>query len=157
MTTHLWACPCGGLAHAEHRLVLGTIQPTNREAGAADPSHHGDVAVSKEAMRKMIHGEKIGKWCERMEKYRSSEGERNLDTLSFLTGGVSSLQGFAVFTFTEMYYLALRESGGIISRVWAGPYRFTTNRLTEGILEPACEHKKRGKKSNLSVNFGKSF
>jgi len=38
-------------------LVLGTIQPANCELGAADPSHHGDVAVSEEVMQKMIHGE----------------------------------------------------------------------------------------------------
>lgn len=60
MTAHLWACPCGGLAHAEHWLVLGTIKPTNREPGAAGPSHHGDVAVSEEAMQKIIHEERDG-------------------------------------------------------------------------------------------------
>lgn len=68
MTTHLWACPRGGLTHAEHWLVLDTIQPTNRKAGAADPSRHGDVAVSEEAMQKMIHGERIGKGCKGMER-----------------------------------------------------------------------------------------
>lgn len=53
MTTHLYACPCGGLAHTQDRLVLDTIQPANRKASAADPSHHGDVAVSVEAMHNM--------------------------------------------------------------------------------------------------------
>lgn len=48
MTAHLWACPCGSLANTEHRLVLCTIQPTNCEPGAADPSHHGYVVVSEE-------------------------------------------------------------------------------------------------------------
>lgn len=66
MTAHLWTGPCGGLAHAEHRLVLGTIQPANREPGAADPGHHGDVAVSEEeAVQKMIHEEKDWKMMQR--------------------------------------------------------------------------------------------
>lgn len=64
ITTHLWAGPCGSLTHTEHWLVLDAIQPTNRKAGAADPSHHGDVAVSEEAMQKMIHGGKDWTACE---------------------------------------------------------------------------------------------
>ena len=98
MTAHLGACPRGGLAHAQHRLVLGSIQPTNREAGAANPSHHGDVAVSEEAMQKMIHGEEkkeeIGKLCkkererEREREREAVKGRRNLGVQSFLAGGV---------------------------------------------------------------------
>ena len=78
MTAHLGACPRGGLAHAQHRLVLGSIQPTNREAGAANPSHHGDVAVSEEAMQKMIHGEekKRRDWKVVQEGERERERER---------------------------------------------------------------------------------
>ncbi len=68
MTAHLWACPCGGLTHTEHWLVLDTIQPADCKTGATDPSHHGDVAVSEEAKQKMIHGEGIGKWRIEMEK-----------------------------------------------------------------------------------------
>lgn len=57
-TTRLGAGPRGRLAHAQHRLVLDAIQPTDRQPRAADPSHHGDVAVSEEAMQKMRHGER---------------------------------------------------------------------------------------------------
>lgn len=38
----------------------------------------------------------------------------------------------------DKLHLLFWESGGIISNVWAGPYKFTTNRLADGILEPAC-------------------
>lgn len=57
-TTRLGAGPRGGLAHTQHRLVLDAIQPASRQASAADPSHHGDVAVPEEAMRKIRHGER---------------------------------------------------------------------------------------------------
>lgn len=76
MTNHLWASPCGGLAHAQHWLVLGAIQPTDREPGAADPSHHGDVAVPEEAMQKMIHG--IGKWWKGADKKKESVKGRGI-------------------------------------------------------------------------------
>lgn len=146
MTIHLWACPRGGLAHAEHRLVLGTIQPTDREACAADPSHHGDVAVSEEVRQKMIQDWKVvqrnGK-----KKEEGSERKRGTWTCNHIWQAVSKVfKVYSVFTFTEMYYLALSESGGIISRVWAGPYRFTTNRLTDGMLEPACKAQEEEKK-----------
>ncbi|TNN57219.1 hypothetical protein EYF80_032553 [Liparis tanakae] len=59
-TAHLGAGARGGLAHAQHRLVLGPVQPPHREAGAADPAHHGDVAVSGEAMQNMMHGDHSG-------------------------------------------------------------------------------------------------
>lgn len=57
-------------------MVLDTIQPTNRKAGAADPSRHGDVAVSEEAMQKMIHGERIGKGREGMERRKKKKQRR---------------------------------------------------------------------------------
>lgn len=50
---HLGAGPGGGLTHAQDRLVLHPVQPAGGQASAADPSHHGDVAVSEEAMQKM--------------------------------------------------------------------------------------------------------
>lgn len=44
---HLWACAGGGLTHAEDRLVLDAVQPADSQTRAADPGHHGDVAVSE--------------------------------------------------------------------------------------------------------------
>lgn len=79
MTAHLWACPCGSLANTEHRLVLCTIQPTNCEPGAADPSHHGYVVVSEE--KKRIHEESIRKWCKETERKRKTS-KKTLDTCS---------------------------------------------------------------------------
>lgn len=106
MTAHLGACPCGGLAHAQHRLVLGAIQPTNREAGAANPSHHGDVAVSEEPMQKMIHGEKeIGELCKKeRERERSSEGEKKPGCAIISGRWCRKSSRFILFflTFTEM-------------------------------------------------------
>lgn len=78
MTAHLWACPCGSLANTEHRLVLCTIQPTNCEPGAADPSHHGYVVVSEEK-KKRIHEESIRKWCKETERKRKIS-KKTLDT-----------------------------------------------------------------------------
>lgn len=49
----LGAGPGGGLTHAQDRLVLRPVQPAGGQTSAADPSHHGDVAVSEEAMQKM--------------------------------------------------------------------------------------------------------
>lgn len=81
MTTHLWARPCGGLTHAEDWLVLDTIQPTNRKAGAADPSHHGYVAVSEEAMHGEIDWKGVQMNGERKkESKKSSEEKRGAQT-----------------------------------------------------------------------------
>lgn len=68
MAAHLRARPSGGLTHAEDRLVLQAVQPAGGQLSAADPSHHGDVAVSEEAMQKMRQADRIGKRVERVKK-----------------------------------------------------------------------------------------
>lgn len=95
MTTRLWARPCGGLTHAEDRLVLDTIQPPDRKAGAADPSHHGYVAVSEEAMHGEIDWKGVQMNGERKKESTKKQWrkERNSDVQSILRGGVWSLQG----------------------------------------------------------------
>lgn len=122
---HLRARPGGGLAHAQDRLVLHPVQPAGGQPGAADPRHHGDVAVSEESVQKKRHAGRIEKAVERVKREQWRGGEQIIKVPA-----------------CKVYYLALKESGGNISRVWAGPYRFTTNRLIDGMFEPACQHKR---------------
>lgn len=52
----------------------------------------------------------------------------------------------------DKLHLLFWESGGIISNVCAGPYKFTTNRLADGILEPACTEQELLTSSNQGIN-----
>lgn len=52
----------------------------------------------------------------------------------------------------DQLHLLVWESGGIISNVCAGPYKFTTNRLADGILEPACTEQTILTSSNQRLN-----
>lgn len=68
MAAHLGARPRGGLAHTEDRLVLHAVQPAGSQPSAADPSHHGDVAVSEESMQKMRHADRVAKGWKELKK-----------------------------------------------------------------------------------------
>lgn len=89
MAAHLRARPSGGLTHAEDRLVLQAVQPAGGQLSAADPSHHGDVAVSEEAMQKMRQADRIGKRVERVKKEQWRGSKHKINAGSW----VSSLQG----------------------------------------------------------------
>lgn len=85
---HLRARPSGGLTHAEDRLVLHAVQPADSQPRAADPGHHGDVAVSEASRHKMRHG--FGeKGVERVKKQQCGSSEDVINSGSC----VQSLQG----------------------------------------------------------------